>query len=70
MRREEDAGDRRIVRNFLTDAGVATIGAMRRIAGAYFFDIIKRLDDSQLARLAAALDDLNRAAAEARRVAR
>lgn len=66
VRREEDAGDRRIVRNYLTEAGVATIGSMRRIAGAYFFDIIKRLDDTQLARLAAALDDLNRAAAEAR----
>ena len=66
VRREEDAGDRRIVRNYLTEAGVATIGSMRRIAGAYFYDIIKRLDDTQLARLAAALDDLNRAAAEAR----
>ncbi len=66
VRREEDAGDRRIVRNYLTARGSKTIGAMRRIAGAYFFDIIKRLDDGQLARLAAALDDLNHAAAEAR----
>ncbi len=66
VRREEDAGDRRIVRNYLTETGIITVGALRRIAGAYFFNIIKRLDDEQLGRLAASLDDLNRAAAEAR----
>ena len=66
VRREEDADDRRIVRNYLTETGVVTIGALRRIAGAYFFNIIKRLDDDQLARLGSALDDLNKAAAEAR----
>jgi DNA-binding MarR family transcriptional regulator len=66
VRREEDADDRRIVRNYLTETGVITIGALRRIAGAYFFNIIKRLDDDQLVRLGAALEDLNHAAAEAR----
>jgi DNA-binding MarR family transcriptional regulator len=66
VRREEDADDRRIVRNYLTEPGVATIGALRRIAGTYFFAIIKRLDDAQLDRLAAALDDLNHAATAAR----
>jgi DNA-binding MarR family transcriptional regulator len=66
VRREEDSDDRRIVRNYLTETGVITIGALRRIAGAYFFNIIKRLDDDQLVRLGAALEDLNRAAAEAR----
>jgi DNA-binding MarR family transcriptional regulator len=66
VRREEDADDRRIVRNYLTDAGMVTISSLRRIAGTYFVNIIKRLDDAQLARLGAALDDLNRAAAEAR----
>ena len=66
VRREEDSDDRRIVRNYLTELGVITVGALRRIAGTYFFNIIKRLDDDQLARLAASFDDLNRAAAEAR----
>ena len=69
VRREEDADDRRIVRNFLTETGAITVGALRRIVGAHFFNIIKRLEDDQLARLAAGLDDLNRAAAEARAAA-
>jgi DNA-binding MarR family transcriptional regulator len=69
VRREEDADDRRIVRNYLTETGVATIGALRRIAGEYFLGIIKRLDAAQLDRLAAALDDLNHAAAAARATA-
>lgn len=70
VRREEDADDRRIVRNYLTETGVATIGTLRRIAGEYFFGIIKRLDNAQLDRLSAALDDLNHAAADARSEAR
>ncbi len=69
VRREEDADDRRIVRNFLTETGAITVGALRRIVGAHFFNIIKRLDDNQLARLAAGLDDLNCAAVEARAAA-
>jgi DNA-binding MarR family transcriptional regulator len=67
VRREEDADDRRIVRNYLTETGAITVGALRRIVGHYFFNIIKRLDDTQLDRLGAALEDLNTAAAEARR---
>lgn len=67
VRREEDADDRRIVRNYLTETGAITVGALRRIAGQYFFNIIKRLDDGQLDRLGAALEDLNNAAAAARR---
>jgi len=39
---------------------------MPRGAGTYFFNIIKRLDDDQLAQLAGSFDDLNRAAAVAR----
>lgn len=66
VRREEDADDRRIVRNYLTETGAITVGALRRIAGQYFFNIIKRLDDAQLDRLGAALEDLNHAAAAAR----
>jgi DNA-binding MarR family transcriptional regulator len=67
VRREEDTGDRRIVRNYLTGDGFATVSALRRIAGTYIINILKRLDAAQLGRLESALGDLNRAAAEARR---
>jgi DNA-binding MarR family transcriptional regulator len=66
VRREEDAGDRRIVRNFLTDEGSITVSALRRIAGMHIINILKRLDDTQLDRLEAALGDLNRASSESR----
>jgi DNA-binding MarR family transcriptional regulator len=66
VRREEDADDRRIVRNYLTDEGFVTVSALRRIAGIYIINILKRLDDAQLGRLQAALADLNRAAQESR----
>jgi len=66
VRRVEDPADRRIVRNFLTQEGDATVGALRRIAGTFIVNILRRLDDMQLARLEAALGDLNRAAEEAR----
>jgi DNA-binding MarR family transcriptional regulator len=66
VRREEDVDDRRIVRNYLTDEGFTTVSALRRIAGMHIINILKRLDDTQLDRLDAALTDLNRAAAEAR----
>lgn len=67
VRREEGADDRRIVRNFLTEDGAMTVGALLRIAGAYVLNILKQLDGPQLARLEAALADLNHAAEEARR---
>ena len=54
------------MRNFLTENGRDHGRCAAAIVGAYFFNIIKRLDDDQLVRLAASLDDLNRAAAEAR----
>jgi len=66
VRREEDAGDRRIVRNFLTDEGAITVSALRHIAGMYLINILKRLDDAQLERLELALGDLNAAADESR----
>lgn len=66
MRRDEDTIDRRIVRNYLTEEGTKTVSAVRRIAGIYVMNILKRLDDAQLDRLEAALADLNRAAEEAR----
>jgi DNA-binding MarR family transcriptional regulator len=66
VRREEDAGDRRIVRNYLTEEGSITVSALRHIAGMHLINILKLLDDAQLARLEAALSDLNRAAQESR----
>jgi DNA-binding MarR family transcriptional regulator len=66
VRREEDGDDRRIVRNFLTDDGATAVGALRRIAGTYVINILKHLDEPRLARLESALEDLCRAAAEAR----
>jgi len=66
VRREEDPVDRRIVRNFLTEEGAITVGTVRRIAGNYVINILKRLDGDQLSRLEAALADLNRAADAAR----
>ncbi|MDP9236216.1 MAG: MarR family transcriptional regulator [Chloroflexota bacterium] len=66
VRREEDTDDRRIVRNYLTESGAITVGALRRIAGNYIINILKRLDNAQLARLETALVDLNRAADQAR----
>ena len=67
VRREEDPSDRRIVRNYLTANGASTVGTLRRIAGAFMMNILKRLSDDQLERLTAGLEDLNRAAEEARR---
>ena len=66
VRREEDPDDRRIVRNYLTEAGQQTVGVLRRIAGAYIISIMQRLDGAQLQRLEDALGDLNRAAEAAR----
>ena len=66
VRREEDAGDRRIVRNYLTEEGAVTVTALRHIAGMYLINILKRLDDMQLERLESALGDLNAVAAESR----
>jgi DNA-binding MarR family transcriptional regulator len=66
VRREEDPVDRRIVRNFLTEEGTVTVTALRRIAGAFMFNILKRLDDTQLHNLNNALRDLNQASIAAR----
>lgn len=66
VRREEDPADRRIVRNFLTEDGQRTVAAQRHVAGVFLLKILKRLDEGQLARLEAALGDLNAAAIAAR----
>jgi hypothetical protein len=42
------------------------VNAIRRIAGTYVVNILRRLDDAALTRLEASLADLNRAAEEAR----
>jgi DNA-binding MarR family transcriptional regulator len=67
VRREEDSVDRRIVRNYLTDDGRAVVTAVLHVAGHYLVNILKRLPEDQLDRLERALEDLTRAAAEARR---
>ena len=64
--RQQDAGDRRIVRNYLTEDGASTVGAMRHFVGAYLINILKRLSDDKLERLEQALADLNQAAIDAR----
>ncbi|HLB23742.1 MAG TPA: MarR family transcriptional regulator [Dehalococcoidia bacterium] len=69
VRREEDPTDRRIVRNYLTEEGAVTVGAMRHFVGAYLINILKRLSDEKLERLEQALADLNHAAVEARHAA-
>lgn len=66
VRREEDGADRRIVRNFLTEDGQATVAAQRHVAGVFLLNILKRLDEGQLTRLETALGDLNAAAIAAR----
>jgi DNA-binding MarR family transcriptional regulator len=70
VRREEDAIDRRIVRNYLTDDGRAVVTAVLHVAGQYIVNILRRLDDADLDALDAALVSLNRAAADARRESR
>ena len=61
------AGDRRIVRNYLTDEGIDHRRAHCAASPAcYIINILKRLDDAQLDRLEAALGDLNRASSESR----
>jgi DNA-binding MarR family transcriptional regulator len=67
VRREEEPADRRIVRNFLTENGQATVAAQRHVAGVFLLNILKRLDAEKLDRLELALADLNAVAAEARR---
>jgi len=70
VRREEDTIDRRIVRNYLTDAGRAVVTAMLHVAGVYLVNILRRMSDAELEDLDRALASLNRAAAAARREAR
>lgn len=66
VRREEEPADRRVVRNFLTEEGQATVAAQRHVAGVFLLNILKRLDGPQLERLERALADLNSAAVASR----
>lgn len=59
VRRETDDCDRRLVRHYLSDSGAATVEEMERGGRARMNRVMGRLSDSQLERLAIALDDLD-----------
>lgn len=65
VRRDEDPGDRRLVRNFLTERGLQVVGEVEREGSAYLASIFNRLTAEQIERLVVALEDLVAAAAEA-----
>jgi len=58
VRREEDPRDRRLVRNFLTEAGERTVGDLERQAREAISVLLAELTDTQLARLVDGLDDV------------
>jgi DNA-binding MarR family transcriptional regulator len=62
VRREEDRGDRRIVRNFLTPDGSHAVGDLERKSRSLLLGLLDELDDAQLDQLIAALGDLTRVA--------
>jgi len=58
VRREEDLRDRRLVRNFLTEAGERTVGDLERQAREAISGLLAELSDAQLARFVDGLDDV------------
>ncbi len=62
VRREEDEQDRRVQHNYLTEAGMGTVGQLERTAGQFVIGILERLTPAQLARLTAGMTDLVAAA--------
>lgn len=58
VRREEDERDRRLVRNFLTEAGERTVGDLERQARERIGALLAELSDAQLDRLVDGLDDV------------
>jgi DNA-binding MarR family transcriptional regulator len=58
VRRDEDPRDRRLVRNFLTEAGERTVGDLERQAREVIGDLLSELTDAQLVRLVEGLDDV------------
>ena len=72
VRREVDGDDRRLVRHYLTQAGLRSVEEMERTGRARMNQVFGRLSRDQLERLVQALRDLTDAAeaveAEGRRV--
>jgi len=62
VRREEDARDRRLVRNYLTMDGLGLAGDVQRQAREEVLRILAALDDEQLRLVRAALEQLLAAA--------
>ncbi len=56
VRREEDARDRRLVRNFLTEAGERTVGDLERRAREAIGALLAELSEAQLDQLVDGLD--------------
>jgi len=62
VRRQEDSGDRRLVRHYLTPEGAQSLEEMARTARAYLTAILRQLPREKLERLLEALRDLTQAA--------
>jgi len=62
VRRQEDSGDRRLVRHYLTPEGAQSLEEMARTGRAYLTAILRQLPREKLERLLEALADLTQAA--------
>jgi DNA-binding MarR family transcriptional regulator len=62
VRRQEDSGDRRLTRHYLTTEGAQSLEEMARTARAYLTEILRQLPREKLERLMESLQDLSRAA--------
>jgi len=60
--RQEDSGDRRLVRHHLTPEGAQSLEEMARTGRAYLTEILRQLPRENVARLLGALQDLTQAA--------
>ncbi len=61
VRREEDHGDRRLVRHFLSESGLRSVEELERTGRARMDSVFKRLSHEQVERLVLALRDLSAA---------
>jgi DNA-binding MarR family transcriptional regulator len=61
VRREPDEDDRRLVRHYLSDRGVATVRELERRGRARLNEVLDRLSGAQLERIVLALEDLGEA---------
>ncbi len=64
VRREEDPLDRRLVRNELTDVGLAVVGEIERAGRAYLAEIFSRMGEERLQQFVSGLEALIEAADE------